>query len=261
MEAQQEEPQDLEITVPVDKLLQPDPGTLHQEFGHLAVILRVPQPIGEILLRNSVFGTPCLLQRHDRCRRIKAQPCHDEIHDNGKQQKRKGPGQQHPVRGPAEKGQQQSQTGIQHEDIAAPQKHQMQKADQQQNRHAPVENSKSAGSALLRMVDDDREADTEQQRKQRVELAVDEDQLQVAHDTVDPGRRQGSGRIGRKEGVQRKLGEVGQRNTQQRQTRMACRSDERTGRAACIVSDVEVMNRVEMVCTSCKVPHFGVYFL
>ena len=77
----------------------------------------------------------------------------------------------------------------------------MQKTDQQQNKHAAVEDTESVGASFHRIGDDDRETDSEQQREYRIEFAVDENVLQIMHDTVDSGRRHGIRRFDRKEGV------------------------------------------------------------
>lgn len=77
----------------------------------------------------------------------------------------------------------------------------MQKTNQQQNKHAAVENTESVGTSFHRIGNNDRETYSEQQRKYRVELAIDEDVLQIMHDTVDSGSRHGIRRFDRKEGV------------------------------------------------------------
>ena len=77
----------------------------------------------------------------------------------------------------------------------------MQKTNQQQNKHSPVEDTESVGASFHRIGDDDGETDSEQQREYRVEFTVDESVLQIMHDTVYSGRRHGIHHFNRKEGV------------------------------------------------------------
>ena len=84
----------------------------------------------------------------------------------------------------------------------------MQEADQQQDRHAPVEDPESVDTAPCRIGEDNGEADAEEQRKDRVEFPVDEEVLQVAHHAVETSRGQGFSRFGREKGIQGELREV-----------------------------------------------------
>ncbi|GEM_PF-6533227 len=72
-ESQQEKTHYTEVTVAVDKFLNTDKRTLYQELEHLAVAVRIAQPIGEVLIGDAVFrAIVLLLELHDRSRRIDA---------------------------------------------------------------------------------------------------------------------------------------------------------------------------------------------
>ncbi len=55
----------------------------------------------------------------------------------------------------AEAGKQQSQQGVEHQDVTAPDEHQVQEADDSQYGHAPVENAETVCTLLHGVGDDE----------------------------------------------------------------------------------------------------------
>lgn len=75
-----------------------------------------------------------------------------------------------------------------------------------------------AGQIGIKAVTPNTKAQQEQSRHFEATVPVDKDVLQITHDTVDSGRRHDIRSFNRKKGIQRKLREVGQRDTQQGQS-------------------------------------------
>ena len=91
--------------------------------------------------------------------------------------------------GAAEQQQHHAHQRIKRDDIAHPQQQQMGDADQEQD-DQPAQVAARAFAALLEPAELDREADSEQQREQRVELADDEPLDQQLGDIVELGEQQ-----------------------------------------------------------------------
>ena len=125
-------------------------------------MLRIAQPISEVLIRNAVFVTIELLEFHDRCRRVDTGQLNSKIHSYRYPQQNESPHQQRTVRNVAEHGQQHTEQGIQHQYIAAPKKHQVQKSNQHQNKHTLVEDAETVDTLSCRIGNDDGETNTEQ---------------------------------------------------------------------------------------------------
>ena len=87
----------------------------------------------------------------------------------------------------------------------------MDDADGDEEEHAAKEESAAMAGQ------DEREADSEQQGEDSVELAVNEEILQEADDAVHRGRRHGGLLLGREEGPEGKFGIVGQGDAHERQ--------------------------------------------
>ena len=114
---------------------------------------------------------------------------------------------------------------MERQDVAAPQEKQMHKADKQQHRHAAIEDTEAIGTTPCSIGDDDREAHAEQEREQRVELAIDQQIEQPVAPSVERGCRQGDLLLVAEERPQRELGEVSQGYSQQRKAPQCIEDD------------------------------------
>ena len=117
------------------------------------------------------------------------------IHSYRQDKEEQCPPKQFLVRYTPEQREQYSQQGIQHQDVSAPNEHQVQEAEEKQHPHPPVKDAESVRPFPLRIADDDGEADAEQQGKQRIELAVDKDIQQADDDGETYAEQQGKQRI------------------------------------------------------------------
>ena len=167
--------------MPVHKLLHPNQGTLQQELEHARIVVSVVQPVGKVVVGDAIAGTDGLLRLNYGLREVDASRFTDQVNTYGCQEQGQCPRKHCLVRGMAEQREQHSHQGVEHQNIAAPYKHQMQEAYQRQHPHAPVEDKEAVGTFPGSVGNDDGEADAEQQGEEGVELAVYQVVKQPAH--------------------------------------------------------------------------------
>ena len=207
---QDEESDDLGHAVAVDHLPHSFAGALLEEGEHGGIVVGVAQPRGEVLLGDAPgFGRapPLAIERTGE---VDAAELGQGVEADGQHDERYGENEQATVGADAAaRGQQdekQTADGIEQQDVAAPDEQQMEQTDGGQNEHAAHKEPTAAAHQ------DEGKADAEEDGEDRIELAVDEGELQIAHDAVDRGRRHGGLGVGQEECPKGKLGVVGQGN-------------------------------------------------
>ena len=163
VEAYEEESHHFEITVAVDKFLNAHQGSLYEKLEDGLVVLRIAQPIGEVVACDAVSGTIILLETDHRLCRVDAAKFAGQVYPDRYEKQGGSPHEQRPVRGVAKQGKQHPQQGVEHQNVSAPDEHQMQKADAGQQEHAPVEDAEAVGTFPGCVGDDDGKTDAEQQ--------------------------------------------------------------------------------------------------
>ena len=158
-------------------------------------------------------------------RRMQPKAFHYGIDPYGRQQQHRCPREQRSIGAATEQRQQHPHQGVERQDVAAPQEKQVHKANEQQHRHAAIEDAEAIGTTPRGIGNDDRKAHAEQEREQRVELAIDQQIEQPVAPSVERGCRQGGLRLVAEERPQRELGEVGKHNAQQRKASQCIEDD------------------------------------
>ena len=151
---------------------------------------------------------------------------HTKFYTNRQDKKEQCPPKQFLIRHLSEKWKQHPQQGIKQQDVTAPDEHQVQQTEQHQHPHTTVENTKSVYPLSFRIADNDGEADAEQQREQRVELAINKDVQQITGYLVLYRRRHGCRSFRRQECIKGEFREICHTDTQQSKTAQGIKNDE-----------------------------------
>ena len=176
-----------------------------EETAHVSIAVDTPQPGGKADFGYAVFVGQVHIPGLQRIGKVREQ----SVGQDRKHQEESGSCKKFPDRKPAEEREQHSHSRIEHQDITAPKEKKMEKADDEQRRHPPVE----LPCPLPGIGQLDAEADAEQDREQGIEFTVDEEILKGPDHPV-------KGRMGRGigESPQGKLREVGQDDAQERKS-------------------------------------------
>jgi len=180
VEAYEEEPHHFEIAVAVDEFLNAHQGSLYEKLEDGLVVLRIAQPIGEVVACDAVSGAVILLEIDHRLCRVDAAKFAGQVYADGYEKQGGSPREQRSVRSVAKQGEQHPQQGVEHQDVSAPDEHQVQEADACQQEHAPVEDAEAVGALAGGVGNDDGKPDAEQQREKRIEFSVYKHVKQIA---------------------------------------------------------------------------------
>ena len=112
---------------------------LFQKGKHRRIIVGIAKPGGEVGLRDALFGCLCPPEVIEWSREIDADELRQGIQHNWHKDQQPRYYHEHLVFYLDEQRQQQSAYGIEQQDIAAPDKHQMAEADAGQYQHAAQE--------------------------------------------------------------------------------------------------------------------------
>ena len=215
IETYEEEAHDLEGPVSVYEFLHPDQSPLDQEPEHLAVAVRVPQPVCEIVLRYPVPGALLLLGRHDPCGRGYTCQADNQIYSHREDEQYGGRAEQAAVRNIAEKRQEKPQESIQHQDVPAPDEHQVDETYEQEDGHPAIEDAETVCPLACRIGYYDGEPYPEKQGEKGVELPVDEQVLDISGHIVRLCGRHGPDSLGPEEGIKGEFREIGKADPEQ----------------------------------------------
>ena len=193
-------------------LPQPFASPLFQEGKHRRITVGIAKPGGEVGLRDALFRRLCPPEVIERSREVDAAKLRQGIQHHRHKDQHPRNHHEHLVFHLDEQRQQQSAYGIEQQDIAAPDKHQMAEADAGQYQHAAHEERYTPSGKYQR------ESYAKQHREDGVELAVDKGKLQESHHLVYFSSGHHRLFIRREEGPQCKLREIGQRDVCQCQS-------------------------------------------
>lgn len=206
--AQDEEPQDTRQTMAADKLPHPLTGTLDEEGQHLRIGLGIAEPSGEVALCDAMGVGLSPPEGIERARKVDAGKLRQGIEGHGQTGERDGHCEQHLVTQTEEQGQQHPTHGIEHQDVATPDEHQVAEADDGEDDH-PAEEARN-GVALQEQG----EAHAKEDGEDRVELPIHQHVTEEVHHLVDAARGHLRLLVVAQEGPESELGVVGYDDTQ-----------------------------------------------
>jgi hypothetical protein len=135
-------------------------------------------------------------------RRNRCQPCernHQPIQQDWQQQHRARPSQHSPIVAADERHQRESDECVGRQDVTHPDQQCVDEADEQQSDQSALEQARRVPATSGGALHEHREADAEQQRKQRIELRFDQEQDQKVGGGVPLGEREREVMIRREE--------------------------------------------------------------
>lgn len=177
VESEHEESEHLGKAIAIDELCHAFVGSLHQELEHPRIGSLFLQPVAIPLFTNPI--DPAIIPHLiiEPCRWLQMEGFDNGVAGDREQQQETCPGKQGPIGTNAEKRQYHAEEGIERQDVATPKEEEVQESDTEEQEHAAIEYPETIGSTLRRIADDDREADTEEQGEQGIELAIDQQVL------------------------------------------------------------------------------------
>ena len=210
--ANQEEAHDTRQTMATDKLPHTLEGALKQEGKHLGIAVGIAQPGGEIDRSNTLgmgLAPPGIVERTGK---IDTRKLGEGIKSDGKHDEDERYDEQGLILQADKEGQQHTTNGIEQQDVATPDEHQVTSANEGKDEHATQE----ARDTMAR--EEQAKTYAKEQGEDGVKLSIDKHVMEETHHFVDTSRSHLLLFSIRQECPQGKLGEVGQGNTQQRET-------------------------------------------